>query len=754
MRASASILCSILSAAWLAAHLPYLAPSLEDIDSINFALGLREFDVARHQPHPPGYPVYVALGRVSLGAVDAVAAGAPRVRAEAWALAIWSAIAGSLAIPAAYVLFRRIGEAPGKDARQAAAWATVLLALAPLFWISGLRPMSDLPGLALALCAQALLVASWQRRQHFVPAALVAGLAMGLRIQTLWLTLPLVAVTAYRHRAAGAPWLVRPAVALGVGVLLWAVPLVVASGGPDQYWRALGAQAGEDFAWVDMLWANPTPRRIASALYETFVMPWGSIPLAVAVGVAAAFGGLIAATRMPRALVMMAVAFVPYTVFHLLFQETLHVRYALPLVVPVVWLAAVGIASTRRAAPVSGAAISFFSAWTSISGMFAYASEPHPAFRAIDDMTAAAVERRPAAVFGHYSLRRPLQAQTPADLTVVEPPRTNEWAGPIAYWQDGGKDPVWFLADPRRTDLALIDPVSRRDVRQYRWNAAARLELHGARPMAVDWYRFSRPGWFAGAGWSLTPELGGMTRLAGNGVDRRPIEAHVLRRPDATVAIVGSRYLGSAKDGAAVFTLTIDGRQLDEWTTDPSAGLNVLRVLHLPAGTLDGPGDYAGLAISARAAESGRPTPAVAIRQFDLQPASGLVYAFDEGWHEDEYDNTTGLRWRWSSGRSIIRVVPPQAVTLTLKGESPLRYFPEPPVVRITAGDRVIARMMPDDDFEWSIAITGEDARAAGGRIAIETAPVYLPGPAEGTSDERQLGLRLFEIDVIPSSRD
>ena len=108
MRASGSILCSLVAAAYLAAHLPFLAPSLEDIDSINFALGLREFDVARHQPHPPGYPVYVALGRVSRGAMAWVAPDLPRVRAEAWALAVWSAIAGAIAILAAGALFRGV----------------------------------------------------------------------------------------------------------------------------------------------------------------------------------------------------------------------------------------------------------------------------------------------------------------------------------------------------------------------------------------------------------------------------------------------------------------------------------------------------------------------------------------------------------------------------------------------------------------------------------------------------------------------
>lgn len=55
-----------IAAAYLVAHLPSLAPSLEDIDSINFALGLRDFDVAQHQPHPPGSPVYIALGRALL----------------------------------------------------------------------------------------------------------------------------------------------------------------------------------------------------------------------------------------------------------------------------------------------------------------------------------------------------------------------------------------------------------------------------------------------------------------------------------------------------------------------------------------------------------------------------------------------------------------------------------------------------------------------------------------------------------------
>ena len=35
----------------------------DDYDSIGFVLALDDFDLARMQPHAPGYPVYVALGR-------------------------------------------------------------------------------------------------------------------------------------------------------------------------------------------------------------------------------------------------------------------------------------------------------------------------------------------------------------------------------------------------------------------------------------------------------------------------------------------------------------------------------------------------------------------------------------------------------------------------------------------------------------------------------------------------------------------
>ena len=86
------------------AHVPFLATSLEDIDSVNFALGVRDFDVAAHRPHPPGYPVYIALGKVAT-AIAGFGVDAPPSVIEAKALAVLSLLAGLPAILCLYGVF-------------------------------------------------------------------------------------------------------------------------------------------------------------------------------------------------------------------------------------------------------------------------------------------------------------------------------------------------------------------------------------------------------------------------------------------------------------------------------------------------------------------------------------------------------------------------------------------------------------------------------------------------------------------------
>jgi hypothetical protein len=130
-----------------------------------------------------------------------------------------------------------------------------------------------------------------------------------------------------------------------------------------------------------------------------------------------------------------------------------------------------------------------------------------------------------------------------------------------------------------------------------------------------------------------------------------------------------------------------------------------------------------------------------------------LIYAYGEGWHEAESVVETGLSWRWTSERSVLRMKgPAQAVRITMRGESPLRYYARAPTLTVTAAGETIAQFQPTDDFEWSVTVPGNALARSDGAIAIETDRVYLPGQVEGTSDERHLGLRIFDLRVTPVS--
>ncbi|HKC83265.1 MAG TPA: hypothetical protein VKD46_04640, partial [bacterium] len=264
---------------FLAAHLVLLPKALEDVDSVNFALGVRHFDVARHQPHPPGYPVYIALSKASTGVLRAAGVDAPSPRG----LAIWSALGGAAAIPAVFLLFRRL---EGRD--DLAWWAALVLVASPLFWFTALRPLSDMLGFAAAMWVLALLAGKQPGR--VVAGALLAGLAIGIRSQIALLTVPTLALALAtdlwlppfpartqpraRSRSRGVRVAIGALGAFAIGVLAWAIPLVVASGGISAYLYTLGAQAGEDFSGVVMLWTHPTDKLALHALMNTFIWPW------------------------------------------------------------------------------------------------------------------------------------------------------------------------------------------------------------------------------------------------------------------------------------------------------------------------------------------------------------------------------------------------------------------------------------------------------------------------------------------------
>ena len=740
-----------LAIVFFIAHAAFLPSTLEDIDSLNFALGLADFDPAKHQPHPPGYPIFIALAK----AVRVM------VPSDATAMALLGAVFGALAVFPMLKIFEDVEALDGRPADRSIVVAslTVLLAVAsPLYWFNASRPMSDVPGMAVTLAAQAALVAAFVRQRlnpartpealedsgkMIVLGAFLSAIAIGMRSQAFLLTLPLLLIVLVQRAGRGAAGaLLGSAMTFTIGILLWAIPLVVASGGPSAYFAVMGAQGGEDLAGVDMLYLNPSPRRLAFNLLETFIQPWASPVLGWTVFALAALGGVVLLLRSRRAAILLAVLIVPYLAVHLLLQETLTTRYALPFIPVVAYLAVRGAEAAVPTFKSAGttvivALIVVWSLAVTLPSLRVYARDGAPVFAAIATMRER-LNAEPGVVGFHQAMQRSMQTQNLGSVKVLPSPPMREWLELAKYWREGNTMPVWFLADPPRTDIELIDPLSRSVQAHYVWGFPRLQFMGGSRPDIVDLVRIqSPPGWFAEEGWHLTPE----TLTTSERLGRHEAVAYIKSRPEAALLIIGAESTGQA----AEIALTIDGRAIENLSVP--AGGRVFKRLTLEPGTLANTAPLNKL-VAAYAGPDGKPQT-VRLTQFAVAPPEALFAVHHAGWNEIEYSKELQRRWRWTTAKAETFINSGgRDLTVTLTGESPLRYFDAPPRITVRAGGQVLTTAQPSEDFEITFKVPASALAASDGMISIETDKTFVPHEQSGSPDRRTLGLRIFDFRV------
>lgn len=216
------VLASGLAVLTLLSRWPYRARMLYNWDAVQFALALHEFDIAKHQPHPPGYLLYVGLGRLLNASLSD-----PTLAYVALAM-LFSA--GSTFV--LYGLARRLYD------RATAFVAASLLAVSPLFWFYGSVGLTyageAFAASVVARFAYATLTGSGR---HLYWGALALGLTGGMRQSVLLLLLPLwlgcaVLGTRSRRRLATAGGI------LLASVLAWLLPMMWLTGGPAAYLAA------------------------------------------------------------------------------------------------------------------------------------------------------------------------------------------------------------------------------------------------------------------------------------------------------------------------------------------------------------------------------------------------------------------------------------------------------------------------------------------------------------------------------------
>lgn len=208
----------LLFVTFVLVRLPFRSEFLVNWDSVNFALGIENFDLGHHQPHAPGYIGYVWLGRLLFWIT-----GNPNT-----GLVLMSVIAGA-ALPAVfYLLARRV--LPHRSALLGA----VLLGSSPVVWYYSVVALTYVVAAAITVAmVWAAHTARLDRsRLHLYLAVAMLAFLGAIRQTDFVLLIPALIYAAWVF-----PWRERfaSAGALTAMTAIWMVPLMIAAGGPIAY---------------------------------------------------------------------------------------------------------------------------------------------------------------------------------------------------------------------------------------------------------------------------------------------------------------------------------------------------------------------------------------------------------------------------------------------------------------------------------------------------------------------------------------
>ncbi len=204
---------------------------LYDLDSIDFALGMRHFDPLVYQPHPPSYYLYVCLGRL----LNLIFHNAN------FSLVLLSILASCGLIIVIYLF------ALEWFGVSAARFAALLFLFSPLSWFHGIVALTYIveaffSGLLGWLCWRI----SSGNRALLLPGSILFGLCAGIRPSSFVFLAPLFL---FSLRRMGIGRIILALTVLLVVLLAWFVPMIVASGGLHAYFGALSelwkTQAGK-----------------------------------------------------------------------------------------------------------------------------------------------------------------------------------------------------------------------------------------------------------------------------------------------------------------------------------------------------------------------------------------------------------------------------------------------------------------------------------------------------------------------------
>ena len=187
------------------------SPALDEIDAVQFAMGVRSFDLWHHQPHPPGYPLFIFFGWLGTKLFHAMPESS---------LYLASAFGGGLFIAAWFSIIRL------QFSERLAWWVTTSLLITPVVWMTATKAVTDMlaAGFLSAALFAAICFLKQEKRSLIICAALLGAAAAGIRPQLFPVVAVILGIPLKKGSVSARTWWFAYAVLVG-GCLIWLLPM-------------------------------------------------------------------------------------------------------------------------------------------------------------------------------------------------------------------------------------------------------------------------------------------------------------------------------------------------------------------------------------------------------------------------------------------------------------------------------------------------------------------------------------------------
>lgn len=216
------------------------ARTLWEWDEALFTMAMRDYDVALHHPHPPGFPVYIAMARMARLFVED----------DFRALQSVNLLAAMLVFPAVFFFAREL-----RTAFRTAVIAGALFAFLPNVWFFGGSAFSDVPSVALVLVSVTFLLRGVRSRRSYWIGTFLLALAIGIRPQNLLVGLAPGLLSSWKRRW----WEVLAALLIGIVVVGVAFAAAVYATGSLAEYERLVREHGDYIQRIDSFQSGARP---------------------------------------------------------------------------------------------------------------------------------------------------------------------------------------------------------------------------------------------------------------------------------------------------------------------------------------------------------------------------------------------------------------------------------------------------------------------------------------------------------------